>query len=123
LCYPFVYIFSVARIHCVYKRVARLDAKKLSFDIRKDKIPHIFEDRPGHLSDTPANRNLLLDLASDPKNYFAKPDIYGNIWCEKILADGTQVWAQVFNGQIKNGGLNLTPKLWNPKTGLSKNIK
>lgn len=28
----------------------------------------------------------------------------------KVLPDGTQAWAQVRNGQITNGGLDVTPR-------------
>jgi len=99
------------------------NAGKIKIDFHADKISHIFRDIEGHLLDTPANRKALLDMASDPNNYFANADLNaGNLWCEKILPDGTQLWAQVRDGQIRNGGLNLIPKIWNPATGLSRNL-
>lgn len=96
--------------------------QKIKIEFLKDKIPHIFENRSGHLINTPENQQLLLDLASDPKNYFAKPDCRGSIWCEKILDDGRQLWAQVYDGQIRNGGINPVPHRWHPETGLSRFI-
>jgi len=86
----------------------------------EDKIPHILRDAEGHLPYTLANKQLLLDVASEGKNYFAKPDQFGNIWCEKILSDGKQLWVSLRNGQIRNGGLNLIPIKWNPITGLAQ---
>ena len=87
-----------------------------------DDIPHIFQERIGHLPDTPDNRSLIMELTSDPKNYFEHPDSRGNMWCEKILSDGSQLWAEVRNGKIRNGGQNSSPKKWDPETGLSRNI-
>jgi N-acetylneuraminic acid mutarotase len=81
-------------------------------------IPHIFRNAPGHLPDTPANRKLILDVASNRKNYYGK-DMFGNEWYALRRSDGSQVWAQVRNGQIRNGGLNPTPRPWNPQTGFS----
>ena len=39
----------------------------------------IFGDRPGHLPDTPANRQRLVDVANDRDNYRGV-DKYGNKW-------------------------------------------
>ena len=106
-----------------FKAKVPADAKKLSIDFTVDGIGHIFKNKTGHLLDTPENRRLLLELASDLKNYFEHPDSRGNMWCEKILDDGTQLWAEVRNGKIRNGGLNISPKKWDPVTGLARNIK
>lgn len=38
----------------------------------------------------------------------------------RTLDDGTQVWAQTRNGDIVNGGLNQTPRPFNPQSGLSR---
>ena len=100
-----------------YIKILRLGVDQCGL-YEKD-LTHFFRDKPGHLAvDTPANRKLITDLASDPKNYFTQVDIKGNIWCAKTLDDGTQLWAIIREGKIRNGGLNLTPKTWNPKTGL-----
>jgi hypothetical protein len=98
--------------------------EKLDVEIHKDKPPHIFKNEEGHLpDDNPENRKLLLDTASDPNNYFANKDCRGTSWCEKFLSDGSQLWAQVRNGKIINGGKNQRPIKWDSATGLSKNIK
>lgn len=44
-----------------------------------DSLKHIFCDRPGHLIDTPHNRQLLLEVAGDSKNYLGT-DKYGKAW-------------------------------------------
>jgi hypothetical protein len=116
---------EVAKHNSALKACKVENSQKLRVDFLEDNLPHIFEPIPrkGHLPDTPENRALLLEVASDLQNYFAKPDKRGNMWCEKILSDGTQLWAQVRNGKIRNGGLNSLPIKWDPETGLSRNIK
>jgi len=86
--------------------------------IAEDNAGHIFREAEGHLADTPANRKLLTDTASKAENYLGK-DNWGNHWYAETRPDGSQVWAQVRNGQIRNGGLNSTVRPWTPTTGLS----
>ena len=95
-------------------------------DSNKNKIPdndsitgHIFRDAEGHIPDTPENRALLEDVANDSAN-FRGTDKYGNEWYTKIQSDGSQVWVESRNGNIFEGGINNTPKPWNPETGLKK---
>lgn len=52
-------------------------------------------------------------------NYLGN-DQYDNAWYSKILEDGRQVWIQIRDGIIFDGGINDTPKQWNPKTGYKK---
>jgi len=93
-----------------------VDASKIK--IKDNRAKKIFGERDGHLPDTPQNRRLLQDIANDPETTLG-PDKHGNIWSAKILDDGTQVWTQTRNGEIINGGLNKTPRVYNPETGLS----
>jgi filamentous hemagglutinin len=79
---------------------------------------HIFRDKEGHLPDTPANRKLLEDVASDPRARLSV-DKYGNEWFARTDANGNQVWAQVRGDRIINGGVNNPPRTVNPQTGLS----
>jgi filamentous hemagglutinin len=72
----------------------------------------------GHLSDTPQNRQLLVDMAND-KTALLGTDEHGNAWYGRKLPDGTQIWAQVRGNVIINGGLNQMEKTFNPVTGLS----
>lgn len=85
---------------------------------QKAQLKHIFTEEEGHLPDTPENRKLLEDLAND-RGAISGPDKYGNTWSKKELPNGTQVWTSVRNGIIQNGGLNTSPKAYNPQTGLS----
>jgi hypothetical protein len=110
---------EIAKHNSTFKAQVAADAPELEVEFLEDKLPHIFDTREGHLPDTPEDRALLLEVASDPKNYFSKPDKHGNTWCEKFLEDGTQVWASLRNNKIRNGGLNLVPIKWNPETGLA----
>ncbi len=87
--------------------------------INEDKAGHIFRDSDGHFnSDTPENRDVLEDVSNSSENHLGA-DKYGNEWYGKTRSDGSQVWTQVRNGKIVNGGVNDVPKVFNDKTGLS----
>lgn len=58
-------------------------------------------------------------MASDIKN-FRGTDKYGNKWFTKILEDGREVWVELRDGKFFDGGINESPKLWKPDTGLKK---
>lgn len=85
-------------------------------------LGHILRARPGHLPDTPANRQILEDVANSPDDLLG-PDRYGNLWSGRTLSDGTQAWTQVRGGTIINGGVNQVPEVYNPETGLSASSK
>lgn len=74
---------------------------------------HIFRNARGHLGeDTPENRKLI-ESALDPANLRSTTTLKDGTTLEKYfktLPDGTQVWAEVRNGTITNGGLNATPR-------------
>ena len=63
---------------------------------------------------------MLLESVANSQDYFLGCDKYGNEWYTRKLPDGTSVWVQVRNGNIFEGGINKTPKEWNPDTGLKK---
>lgn len=84
--------------------------------IPDSRLGHIFRDAPGHLRDTAANHRLLQEVAEDTATTLGT-DKYGNLWSARVLDDGTQVWTQVRNGEIINGGLNLVPRDFSPLTG------
>jgi RHS repeat-associated protein len=77
--------------------------------IAEGSAEHIFRDAEGHLvDDTPENR-ALIEGAVKPGNYvetkYPQVDVY-----RETLPDGTQVWAEVKDGSITNGGVNTTPR-------------
>lgn len=86
--------------------------------IPEGRVKHIFREAPGHLPDTPANRSLLQELAADASASLGT-DRFGNTWFARVNPDGTQLWVQVRNGEVINGGLNLVPRNYNPQTGMS----
>ncbi|PMS14281.1 hypothetical protein FNF07_05190 [Trinickia caryophylli] len=79
---------------------------------------HIFRDSDGHISDTPANRQLLENVANDPSAVLGT-DKYGTTWAAKTNPDGTQTWVGIRGGKVSYGGINQTPKSFNPQTGLA----
>ena len=83
-------------------------------------LKHIFSGKDGHLSDTPANRKKLTDLAND-QSKFIGTDKYGNSWNAETNSDGSQNWVRYQNGTINEGGQNATPRPWNNETGLNNN--
>lgn len=83
-------------------------------------LRHMFADRPGHLADTVENRALLESVANNPDNFLGI-DSMNTQWYAQIQADGSQVWARVWNGSIFNGGINAIPRPWDMVTGLNNN--
>ena len=80
---------------------------------------HMFDDREGHRPDSPEFRSDVMMTVKNVKNYHGS-DIHGNDWYSEILFDGTQRWASVYQGIIKNCGVNEALQSYNPITGLSK---
>ena len=90
--------------------------------IAESDLPHIFRNKPGHFGEsTEVNRQILISIASDFANFLGKCE-RGSLWYAKTLENGIQIWAEVRNGQVRNGGFNSTPKIYNPKTGLKKHF-
>lgn len=83
-------------------------------------LNHIFGDRPGHLTDTPKNRQLLLNVANNKRNLIGI-DKRGHSWFVETDNLGRQIWAETRNGIIQEGGRNDTPREWDNETGLNKN--
>lgn len=75
-------------------------------------VGHIFKNSQGHLeSDTPENRAFIESATENPKNKVGKNNFGQEIYL-KTMADGTQSWAAVRDGEIRNGGRNNFPKVW-----------
>ena len=88
----------------------------------RSQLMHILRNDKGHLPDTPANRELIESVANDPQNYVGT-DSRGHAWYAQTRSDGTQVWAEVRDHTIINGGVNDKPKDVNETTGLKNNPK
>ena len=93
---------------------------KVRFPKDDSQIKHFMRADDGHLSDTPENRQLLLDLANDTQYYRGK-DVWGNDWHVRLNTDGTQDWVEHRGFVIQEGGKNLIPKSWDDMTGLNYN--
>lgn len=83
-------------------------------------LKHIFSGKEGHLSDTAANRVLLINLANSRDKYIGI-DKYGNSWNAETNSDGSQNWVRYQNGTINEGGRNAVPRKWDNETGFNKN--
>ncbi len=84
-------------------------------------LKHIFREEEGHLSDTPANRKMLEELANNPDYHMGK-DSRGNDWNVRQNFDGTQDWVRSQNNTINEGGRNTLPRQWDSETGLYNNV-
>ena len=80
---------------------------------------HMFDDREGHRKDSPEFRAEIMSMVKNMKNYHGS-DIHGNDWYSQISLEGLQSWAAVYQGIIKNCGMNEILQSYNPITGLSK---
>ena len=96
-----------------------LETTNNSLPSNSSQLSHIFRDDVGHLMDTPENQQALVNLTNNPANRLGT-DRFGNQWFAQIQSDGSQLWGSVRNGVVQNGGLNTTPRNFNPATGLSK---
>lgn len=83
-------------------------------------IKHILADRPGHLPDTPRNRQTLVEVANDAGCYVGR-DANGVDWYARMEPDGSQTWVKVLGGVIRNGGRNKPPRQYDPTTGFDRN--
>ncbi len=80
----------------------------LGFPPNKAQYGHIMANRDGHLPDTPENRELLKEAGSNPENYVRNQN--GKELYAQQQPDGTEIWVEVSNGVIQNGGVNKTPR-------------
>jgi len=87
----------------------------------KSIMMHIFRNKEGHMLDTPSNRAILRNLVRNANNYLGKY-ARDNHWYAKVLKKGKQLWAWVRNNMIRDGGLNETPRSFNGRTGLCKDL-
>lgn len=82
----------------------------------------MFRDGAGHLPDTPANRQAIVELVNDGVNKIGT-DGRNLTWYAKMEPDGSQLWASVRSGVVQNCGKNDPPHEWDDETGLSRNAK
>lgn len=74
---------------------------------------HIFREALGHLAEDTAENRSVISGAISPANLASTitlPDGSTLARYFQTLSDGTQVWAEVRNGIITNGGVNAVPR-------------
>ena len=97
----------------------RLDYEEGCSTDRDSEMLHIFRLARGHVEDTTEHRALFLEVAND-LDARLDCDQYGTEWATRELMDGRQVWVQIRGTKIVDAGVNLTPRRFNPHTGLKK---
>ena len=71
---------------------------------------HIFREGRGHVADTPENRALLAETVRE-ENHAGTSGLGGDVTTyRRLLPDGRQVWVEVHEGEITNGGINDVPR-------------
>ena len=70
------------------------------------------------LPDTQENQQLVSDLISHPENFLGKGS-WGEDWYARLLPDGRQLWAEVYDGRFQCAGIRHTPIAFDPYEGLS----
>jgi filamentous hemagglutinin len=89
--------------------------------IDESRVDHILREAEGHFrEDTAVNRQTLIEIANRPPNLVGT-DRFGNAWFAELGPDGTQIWAQVRDGKVTNGGFNPAPRVFHlfPSTSAS----
>lgn len=79
-----------------------------ALDILDKDASHIFRAAHGW-TDTPANRELLRSIITPANQVFEGVSKHVDTY-RALLPDGRQVWAEVWNGIISNGGINADPR-------------
>lgn len=75
---------------------------------------HIFRDHRGHFSeDSPENRAFIESAAESPVYKVGSNNFGCDIYL-RTMPNGIQAWAEVRNGEIRNGVYNNFPKQWIP---------
>ena len=94
-----------------------------TFKIAPNTEAHIFRNAPGHMR-APSSGNIraVQSLAQDPRAVLG-PDKRGNLWSSRSLRNGQQLWVKTRGNSIQNAGINNTPRVYNPVTGLSRQTK
>lgn len=66
------------------------------------------------MTDSPSNRKLIESVVRDRSNLVGKKQRGGSELFAKLLDDGKQVWVEVRNGVIQDGGVNDIPRSFWP---------
>lgn len=83
-------------------------SKRPTFPNKDSQIKHMFRKGAGHLPDTPENRNIIANVASNKDNYIGT-DRNSNRWYASSSKNG-QYWVKVRNGIVVDCGLNNPPR-------------
>lgn len=72
-------------------------------------LPHIFKVEPGHFPQETAEARELLQTTVVEANYVGVRT-RGFLVYQRLLDTGAQIWVYVFNGTIRDGGVNSVPR-------------
>jgi RHS repeat-associated protein len=76
----------------------------------KDDTSHIFRSADGHLAEDTASNRALLESAVKPENRVGTRANGTVSVYRETLADGRQIWVNVYKNTIVNGGINEVPR-------------
>ena len=85
-----------------------LNKRRPTFPKNDSQLKHMFRKGAGHLPDTPKNRNIIANVASNEDNYIGN-DRNNNRWYARTDKNG-QYWVKVRNGMVVDCGFNTTPR-------------
>jgi hypothetical protein len=72
-------------------------------------LPHIFRQRAGHFAQDTAAARELIQTTVTKENFVGLQEGGVSVY-QRILDTGAQIWVYVFNGTIRDGGINQVPR-------------
>jgi filamentous hemagglutinin len=100
----------------IWSAITAMFGERITIDERR--LAHIFRPADGHFpADTTEARRVLLRVANDPATWLGT-DRFGTIWAAEMMPDGSQIWVQIRDGLITNGGVNTTHRVFDGLTAL-----
>jgi len=77
-----------------------------------NRLGHIFKDSSGHFEKDSSENRAFIESATESQDNWIGSNSHGLDIYLKTMSDGTQAWAEVWGGEIRDGGQNNFPKEW-----------